>query len=609
MDERFENPSEEAEDEEDTDPNCKLKAQMSPLACKKRKIRNSDNFYLLEGKILEAFGFIDDCEDHLTSIQRQSLRNQSDFLAKLEKEVHNRIENMRELKDLYEICEKEDVSRNLIMEASQIKNIEQRYLQLSRTLEKQTQECLQLLEKEKFYNSLTGFKLVLADSRDWYKQHSMTASKSDLEQRLSDMESLTTEIQQAKETTNTLTDDLMEWKQDFNIFYESWHDMKKAITTLIQEKGGLDEVQEKLFELQECIKKVQETQMVVDSLEPMQRRLQQLNKINEDVENLRESYEFIKKRRPDLLTSEFQEKWLKAQDQINERIIKQTTAIENLNHFLAEYNAIMAVLKKLENNLKDDENFSEDSHKVTTPSSSSSTSTEAQNSMELRKVEIDVISARNFSEIIIKDAQSQHRDHLIMQIKELNDFFQHIQQLYKENLQKKVQVQAQTEEIFERLSETEKWLDNLHNNTPKTAIREIQNSNELFHLKTKFQALKETCEKESVNFRELNELGGDCLLQIDELKSKGVENVEGKYNMLAKKFTRLNARWTEVTTLVYKKCALLEHISSQLGEFKKFMVSESGYLDRLENKMRSTPENADAEEIIEELDVSIAAWS
>ncbi|TMW54019.1 hypothetical protein DOY81_000887, partial [Sarcophaga bullata] len=584
---------EEAEEEEDTDPNSKLKAQLSPLACKKRKIRNSDNFYLLEGKILEAFGFIDDCEDHLTSIQRQSLRNQSDFLAKLEKEVHNRIENMRELKDLYEICEKEDVSRNLIMEASQIKNIEQRYLQLSRTLEKQTQECMQLLEKEKFYNSLTGFKLVLADSRDWYKQHSMTASKSDLEQRLSDMESLTTEIQQAKEKTNTLTDDLLEWKQDFNIFYESWHDMKKAITTLIQDKGGLDEVQEKLSELQECIKKVQETHMVVDSLEPMQKRLQQLNKINEDVEKLRESYDFIKKRRPDLLTSEFQEKWLKAQDQINERIIKQTTAIENLNHFLAEYNAIMAVLRKLEKNLKDDENFSEDSHKVTT---------EAQNSMELRKVEIDVISARNFSEIIIKDAQSQHRDHLMMQIKELNDFFQHIQQLYKENLQKKVQVQAQTEEIFERLSETEKWLDNLHNNTPKTAIGEIQNSNELFHLKTKFQALKETCEKESVNFRELNELGGDCLLQIDELKSKGVENVEGKYNMLAKKFTRLNARWTEVTTLVYKKCALLEHISSQLGEFKKFMVSESGYLDRLENKMRSTPENADAEEIIEELD-------
>ncbi|KAM7360346.1 dystrophin isoform 7-T9 [Cochliomyia hominivorax] len=587
-----EEEEEEGDDEEPGELNH-IK-EVSPLACKKRKIRNSDNFYLLEGKILEAFGFIDDCEDRLNQIQRQSLRNQSDFLNKLEKEVNSRLDNTRELKELYEICEKEDVSRNLIMEASQIKNIEQRYHQLRQTLENSSRDCLQLLEKEKFYNSLTGFKLVLADSRDWYQQHSHTASKADLEQRLSHMESLTMEIQQAKEKTSTLSEDLLEWKQDFNIFYESWNDMKKAIITLIQDKGGLDEVQEKLQNLQEFVSKVQETQMIVDSLEPMERRLKQLNKINDDLESLKEDYDFIKQRRPDCLSSEFQEKWLKAQEQINERIIKQNTAIENLNHFTAEYNAIMAVLRKLESHLKDDENFNEEKMRPST--------TEAQNSMELRKVEIDVISARNFSEIIIKDAQPQHREHLMFQIRELNDFFTQIQTLYKENLQKKVQVQAQTEEIFERLSQTEKWLDNLHTNTPKTSIGQIQNSNELFHIKSKFQALKETCEKESVNFRELNELGGECLLQIDELKSRGVENVDDKYNMLAKKFTRLNARWTEVTTLVYKKCALLEHISTQLGEFKKFMVSESGYLDRLENKMRSTPENADAEEIIEELD-------
>lgn len=292
-----------------------------------------------------------------------------------------------------------------------------------------------------------------------------------------------------------------------------------------------------------------------------------------------------------MLSSEFQEKWLKAQEQINERVIKQTTAIENLNHFSAEYNAIMAVLRKLEGNLREDED--------------SKHSLEAQSSMKLRKLEIDVISARNFSEIIIKDAQPQHREHLMSQIKELNEFFGRIQNVYKENLQKTLDIQKQSEEIFERLNYTEKWLNELAANTPKTPISQILNSNELFHLKSKFQALKETCEKETVNFRELNELGGDCLVQIDELKSKGLDNVDEKYNLLAKKFTRLNAHWTEVTTLVYTKCGLLEHISTQLGEFKKFMVSESGYLDRLENKMRSTPENADAEEIIEELDVSI----
>ncbi|XP_058979268.1 dystrophin, isoforms A/C/F/G/H isoform X5 [Musca domestica] len=582
------------EDEaEETDDGGVQDAHMvegSPLACKKRRLRNTDNFNLLEGKILEAFGFIDDCEEQMQQLQRRSLRNQAEMLEKLEKEVSSRLENSRELRDLYELCEKEDVSRNMIMEASQIKQIEQKYYELRQALESQGRACSKLMEKEKLYNSLTGFKLVLADSRDWYKQHSNSASKGDLQQRLSDMESLTMEIQQAKEATTSMGEDFQEWKEDFNIFYDSWNDMKKAILTLIREKGGSDEIQGKLEVLQNFLKRVPQIQVIVDSLEPMQKRLTELNRFHEELETLKPDFDLIKQRRPDSLSSEFQEKWLKAEEQISERIIKQTTAIENLNHFTAEYNAIMAVLRKLESNLREGE------------AGDSKPTAEAASSMKLRKLEIDVISARNFSEIIIKDAQAQHREHLTSQIKELNEFFSRIQNIYKENLQKTLDIQKQSEEIFERLNHTEQWLNELSNNTPKTPISQILNSNELFHLKSKFQALKETCEREAVNFRELNELGGDCLVQIDELKSKGLDNVDEKYNLLAKKFTRLNARWTEVTSLVYQKCGLLEHISTQLGEFKKFMVSETGYLDRLENKMRSTPENADAEEIIEELD-------
>ncbi|XP_059218782.1 dystrophin, isoforms A/C/F/G/H isoform X3 [Stomoxys calcitrans] len=578
----------EEEGEDNQTEDLVLGREGSPLACKKRKLRNTDNFYLLEGKILEAFGFIDDCEDQMQQVQRRSLRNQFEVLEKLEKEVSSRIDNSPELRDLYELCEKEDVSRNLIMEASQIKQIEQKYQELRQALEAQSRACSELMEKEKFYNNLTGFKLVLADSRDWYKQHSQSASKADLQQRLSHMESLSTEIQQAKEATATLPEDLREWKEDFNIFHDSWNDMKKAIMTLIHEKGGVDEVHQKFQNLQNFFKKVPTIQVIVDALEPMEARLQQLNRLQGDLETLVGDYEMIKQRRPDSLSSECQEKWLKCQEQISERIIKQTTAIENLNHFNAEYNTIMAALRKLEASLREED----DSKPVT----------EAQSSMKLRKLEIDVISARNFSEIIIKDAQPKHRQNLVTQIRKLNEFFGSIQNIYKENLQKTLDIEKQSEKLFERLNSTEKWLNDLASNTPKTPIAQILNSNELFHLKSKFQALKETCEKETVNFRELNEMGGDCLVQIDELKSKGVDNVDEKYNLLAKKFTRLNARWTEVTTLVYTKCGLLEHISTQLGEFKKFMVSESGYLDRLENKTRSTPENADAEEIIEELD-------
>lgn len=573
-------------------------------ARKKRRLRNNEVFYQLKNKILESVHFIDEYENRLTAIQRQNLRYQSDNINQLEKDVRQFLNTLSALRDLYELCEREDVSRNLITEASQIKEIEERCKKLEESIENQQVQTNLSVKKEKFYNSLMAFKLVLADSRDWYKQNALRASKEELEKRLSDMESLSGEILLALETTTTLPEELVEWKQDFNIFHESWNDMKRAILTLIHERGGdSNDTGQDLQVIREYLLRFNETRVIVDSLEPMQQQLKILTALNEEFASLNKEYIHLLGGDSDVInTNELAEAWSKVSERLNERILKQSTAIENLNHFMAEYKAIMTILLKLENNLKDEESESE--KKV--ESDVNLAGNKQDHGMELRKVEIDVISARNFSEIIIKDAEIGHKNHLVQQIKELNEFFQRVQSLHKAKVQKREQVQARTEELFKRLTEMEKWLDQLEINTPKTSLASIQNSNELFHVKCKFQALKETCEKESIIFRELNEMGGETLLQIDELKSNGdMEKFNQNYNNLAKKFTRLNARWTDVTSLVYKQTALLEHISNQLGEFKKVMVSESGYLDKLANKLGSAPENADAEEIIEELDVSV----
>uniref|UniRef100_A0A0A1WQW4 Protein detached n=2 Tax=Zeugodacus cucurbitae TaxID=28588 RepID=A0A0A1WQW4_ZEUCU len=595
--EENEDGNEGAEDTNVVQPSQETTYQVveSPEGNKKRKLRSSDNFYLLTGRIMEAFNFLEDCEDRLQSVHRQSLRNQSEMLIALEKEVGKRAALSNELKQLYEVCEEEDVKRNLIMEATQIKQIDERFEALKKHIIEQKSETAQIIAKEKFYNSLTGFKLVLADSRDWYKQHSQSASKADLEQRLSHMESLSSEIADAKEITATLSEDLQEWRQDFSIFYESWNDMKRAIITLIQEKGGLDEVNQRLQLLEDFMSKVSCVKVIVTELPQMQAQQKQLNELVDELEQLKMDYKYVCERRPDAVNTEFAENWAKIPEKLNERVIKQTTAIENLNHFNAEYNDILTVLRKLETKFKPEE--TENSEQNGQPAVGDSN----RLSMELRKIEIDVISARNFSEILIKDAEPAHREHLLSQIKELNEFFTKVQDLHKGQALKRTQVLDKAEEVLERLAKTEVWLNELEQNTPKTKIAEINNSNELFQIKSKFQTLKEACERESVGFRELNEIGGELLLQMDELKTTG-EEVDSKYTQLPKKFTRLSARWTEVTALVYAKTGLLEHISTQLGEFKKFMVSESGYLDRLENKIGSTPENADAEEIIEELD-------
>ncbi|XP_068153853.1 dystrophin, isoforms A/C/F/G/H isoform X4 [Drosophila tropicalis] len=544
------------------------------LASKKRKIRNADNFNALETQIMDHFSYLHDVEQKLQQLQRQSLRQQCDLLRELQTEISAKSSTISELKKLYEVCELEDPTRNLLLEATHIRQIEHRYTTLSQRLATQQSESSALLDKERYYNSLTGFKLVLADSRDWYKQHAGSATSQELEQRLSHMESLSSEIAEARQATEELDDQLIEWKQDFGLFFDSWHDMKQALQALIQQRGG-ENLSKQIQQVQNFVEKVNRQKVRVSSLATMQQQQQLLNQLVDELESLKPTYDRLPS---NILSEELQTSWQRLPEQLSERVIKQTTAIENLNHFIAEYNSIISILR--------------------TAADSKETSASSQ---DLRKLEIDVISARNFSEILIKEAEPAQKDSLQAQIRSLNSLYEQVERHHRDQNQQEAKLQSQIDVIQQRLKQTENWLNDLETNTPKSGIKHIGNSNELFQSKSKFQTLKETCERETTQFRELNELGGELLLQMDELQNK--DSKDSKYGSLAKQFTRINARWTEVTERVYDKTALLEHISTQLGEFKKFMVSETGYLDRLENKIRNTPENAaDAEEIMEELD-------
>jgi hypothetical protein len=164
--------------------------------------------------------------------------------------------------------------------------------------------------------------------------------------------------------------------------------------------------------------------------------------------------------------------------------------------------------------------------------------------------------------------------------------------------------EQQTKELLTRANQMEKWLDDLEKNTPETINEKLESVNDLFQVKSKFQVLKESCEQMTVKFRELNEKGSETLLQGDDL----IHNKrDSNFSQLAKKLTKLNARWNEVTSQVYARTATLEHLSAQYGELKTLLVSEGGYLDKLDKLLRKSPENAaDAEEISEELDVSFS---
>lgn len=123
----------------------------------------------------------------------------------------------------------------------------------------------------------------------------------------------------------------------------------------------------------------------------------------------------------------------------------------------------------------------------------------------------------------------------------------------------------------------------------------ITSSVELFQVRGRYQALKDKIDKRVEDFRNLNEMGNDKLLS-----SEGSSVQE-----LGRRFTFLNARWTDVTDRIYERYRHLQNASHEYGEFRALVVQESDWLDKLEKRLKKSPKAAaDAEEISEELDVS-----
>ncbi|XP_011310315.1 dystrophin, isoforms A/C/F/G/H isoform X3 [Fopius arisanus] len=147
------------------------------------------------------------------------------------------------------------------------------------------------------------------------------------------------------------------------------------------------------------------------------------------------------------------------------------------------------------------------------------------------------------------------------------------------------------DEIVNGIEDFTKWLSALEKEIPQSC--KITSSIELFQIRGRYQNLKDKIDKRVEEFRNLNEMGNDRLLS-----SEGSSVQE-----LGRRFTFLNARWTDVTDRIYERYRQLQNASHEYGEFRALVAQESDWLDKLEKRLKKSSKGAaDAEEISEELD-------
>ncbi|XP_055627609.1 dystrophin, isoforms A/C/F/G/H isoform X2 [Toxorhynchites rutilus septentrionalis] len=457
-------------------------------------------------------------------------------------------------------------------------------------------EVKALADKEKINTCLLEFKLALANTKEWYLRNANCASADDLEDRLSSMTSFDANIEMyLKIITDSERKNYNSLKQDFNQFSENWNDVKRSLYRLMKDKQL--HMSENIQRVQQLVAQIEHVPIIYSDIKSMQINLEKIHSFKTMYNELLEQgcEEEIAKMNNENEVANMLFQWSNIPKLLNENIIKQNIAIESLNHFDTEHDEIVVFLSHIEQSLKNDVFILGEIKALQMRSVEYE-----QYAALIKKTDIDIRSIKNFSEIIAENSGKYSTDNLALKVQQLRDRHSTVNALYLDNLQKLNESKNATENILKRVHETELWLNNLEMNTPNKLNSEIVNLNELYQIKSKFQTLKETCDQQTRKFRELNEMGNEILLQIDEMiQAKAGTNV----SYLAMKFTKLNARWSDVTSLVYTRTALLEYVSSQMGEFKTLIVAETGYLDKLEKLLRKSPESAaDAEEISEELD-------
>lgn len=466
-----------------------------------------------------------------------------------------------------------------------------RFAEIRKQFERTSDNLTGLVQASKCSSGeITELKLVLADCRDWFKCNASTATYDDLRARYERMDSLQADIQRAQEQSGQRNHaDPFDWDQ----FHNSWTDLKENIQCLMrsQQHASLDDMHRKCDVL---LQDIGGTSVLKSRLSQMYAHLKVFDQFSRpyaellhDVEQAAECGEL----------DGIRTQCTAIQAALNDKIIKQTANIESLKHFNGEIDAARLALQQLLESLTAGDRSGGGGYLPgDLPELYATFAQFEQYEQQLKKIEIDQISVRNFGDILRQDGSAELATEIADRLADLGAAYEECWDQFRQNSKRLHHVIQRTEQMLLRIDQTELWLSDLEMSTPRLSNAEISSLNELFQLKTRFQALKETCEQRTAAFRELNEEGSEMLVQIDE---------HGSTSQWAKQFTKLNARWTDVTAHVYARTALLEHVYGQLGEFKKLVVSETGYLDRLEKCLRKSPDAAaDAEEIYEELDVS-----
>ncbi|XP_026474721.1 dystrophin, isoforms A/C/F/G/H-like [Ctenocephalides felis] len=408
-----------------------------------------------------------------------------------------------------------------------------------------------------FYTELGDLKLVLADFQDWFKTITPGNQAREYKKQRIIMMSYEERIKRLRAKLKELTtrqisspEDSKLMQDDVETFTKGWQVIIDQISAPQKPTKKYQDRLDQLTKFLDTSKQELAAANVLDlgEIEEMQKRLKELQKLKAKISGMKQDYDFVvdfKEQEEEVVAAEvvgeLKVKWCDLVDDLEDKMRKLNAAIESVNQFNEDVSG-------LEVWMHDVEVFLEDEKDIPTGDEPTLEAKLEQSNALLDDLETLQPNVENINSIATKlqsTSQSQSfTTKLQSDLASLNQSWSEtVTNVNAHNCNLKMALEK-TKKVLREIQDTEKWLDQLEDEIPSPETnRAITNSAELFRVKEKYQILKEKCDEKSIGFRNLNEEGNDMMLSAEK----------NPLTDLARKFTHLNARWTEVTAGIYER--------------------------------------------------------
>ncbi|XP_072751360.1 dystrophin, isoforms A/C/F/G/H isoform X10 [Anoplolepis gracilipes] len=504
-------------------------------------------------------------------------------------------------------------------EESKIKDIQNCWVATNNRLQEIKKRIDYLEEVKKFRTELASLSLMLESYTKWFDTNKENNQIEPFRVKMKSMKSHDERIKNMLEKANELSENQVAITEgsnvdvDIKVFSINWEKLYTMLSERLTEiNNAIDRTPPKKYieavtNLMSFINNVEgillSEHIVISDEKTMEEQIERFKAIQSSLKEQEQTFKYVNSTGQDLiakinddsleqrLKDELQDlntKWSDIPIILEEKQQTLTKDIETLQTFSIELSALESWLEKssfyLEDLSKTDgtDNVEKTEYKLEQIRSFSQEIEKTKPQIEALQTSVNGIlekSESNFGNLLSSKLHT-----VACKWNNIVDETKHLSDKYESALKK-------NDNIINGIEDFTKWLSSLEKEIPIES--RITSSVELFQVRGRYQILKDKVDKRVEEFRNLNEIGNDKLLS-----SEGSSVQE-----LGRRFTFLNARWTDVTDRIYERYRHLQNASHEYGEFRALVAQESDWLDKLDKRLKKSPKAAaDAEEISEELD-------